>query len=47
METVTRKVVEEQRKETQKGDFINLISDDFEKLELKKQNTRKLNNIQN
>lgn len=35
METMITQVFEEQRKETRKGDFINLISDDFEKLELK------------
>ena len=29
METMIRKVFEEQRKETQKGDFINQVSDDF------------------
>ena len=32
METMKRKVFEEQRKETRKGDFINLISDDLKNL---------------
>ena len=35
IETMIRKVFEEQRKETRKGDFVNLFSEDFKQLELK------------